>query len=123
MLRLLISVRLSGVPTPNYGMVQLSLSATGWTSVCDVGFEDIDAKVVCKSLGYKDGKAQCCSALGSKLIKYSPIGIYCIVDLYKHNAFCKTWNYVLANFTNMQMHSVKHGILYCRIIQTYQCIL
>ena len=66
-------------------MVQLSLSSIGWTSVCDVGFDDVDAKIVCKSLGYKDGKAQCCSALGSKLIRYSPIGMLCIAVLYNFN--------------------------------------
>ena len=70
-----ISVRLSGVPTPNYGMVQILSDSNSWTSVCDAGFDDIDAKLVCKSLGYKGGKAQCCSALGSKLIKYSPVGM------------------------------------------------
>ena len=37
-----------------------------WGGVCDTDFDDNDAKVICRSLGYKSGKAECCSALGPK---------------------------------------------------------
>ena len=58
------------------------LGAKDWVSVCDTGFDDVDAKVVCRNLGYKDGKAQCCSGLGVRLTKYTPIGkIFCSMPL------------------------------------------
>ena len=33
----------------------------GWTQICDGGWDDNDARVVCRELGFKDGKALCCN--------------------------------------------------------------
>lgn len=35
-----------------------------WLRVCDTGFTDMSARVVCEELGYTDGQAICCSAFG-----------------------------------------------------------
>lgn len=35
-----------------------------WYRVCDDGFTDMSARVVCQELGYVDGRAICCSAYG-----------------------------------------------------------
>lgn len=48
----------------NYGRLEL-WSDDGWYSVCDENFDDTDATVVCKALGYTAGLSQCCSALGT----------------------------------------------------------
>ncbi|KAL3866174.1 hypothetical protein ACJMK2_043502, partial [Sinanodonta woodiana] len=67
-------VRLSGFTSPNYGQLQV-LRDKQWVSVCDQEFGDKEAEVVCKTLGHKSGKAQCCSALGTTMTKYNPIVI------------------------------------------------
>ncbi|XP_046574468.1 LOW QUALITY PROTEIN: deleted in malignant brain tumors 1 protein-like [Haliotis rubra] len=36
-----------------------------WHYVCDTGFNDMSARVVCQSLGFKDGRSICCSAYGN----------------------------------------------------------
>ncbi|XP_055956391.1 deleted in malignant brain tumors 1 protein [Patella vulgata] len=46
------------------GVVQIR-ELTGWRQVCDSQWDDLDAKVVCKQLGYDDGKAMCCSKLST----------------------------------------------------------
>lgn len=35
-----------------------------WWTICDRGFTDMNAKVVCRELGYVDGRSICCSAYG-----------------------------------------------------------
>ncbi|KAK3097126.1 hypothetical protein FSP39_006614 [Pinctada imbricata] len=67
------NVRLSSTTLSNYGQLQVH-NDSGWYGVCDENFDDIDAKVTCRSLGYVDGKAQCCSALGT-WVTNRPIGI------------------------------------------------
>lgn len=70
------NVRLSASQVPNFGMVQvLNESTNRWVSVCDTDFDDIDARVLCRNIGYKDGKAHCCSIFGSKLTLINPIEI------------------------------------------------
>lgn len=59
-----ISVRVTGGITPNYGRVEM-LTGNNWLPFCDTNFDDSDAKVVCKEIGYLYGKAQCCSAIGA----------------------------------------------------------
>lgn len=41
-----------------------------WLRVCDTGFNDNAARVVCRELGYRDGRAICCSAYGAVSEKY-----------------------------------------------------
>ena len=43
-----------------------------WVAVCDNNFTDDTAVVVCRQLGFVDGRAQCCSAYGHSEI---PIGV------------------------------------------------
>ncbi|XP_053406028.1 deleted in malignant brain tumors 1 protein-like isoform X2 [Mercenaria mercenaria] len=70
------NVRVSAAPTPNFGMIQvLNETSNRWVAVCDVDFDDVDARVACRNVGYKDGKAQCCSSLGPKLTYYNPIEV------------------------------------------------
>ncbi|XP_052281888.1 deleted in malignant brain tumors 1 protein-like isoform X1 [Dreissena polymorpha] len=98
-------VRLSASPVPNFGMLQiLNVTSNRWVSVCDTGFDDVAAGVVCRDLGYKDGKAQCCSSLGPKLTFYNPIevaGVRCngsetdfMSCQMQFNATCPSGNYV-----------------------------
>ena len=47
----------------SYGRLQMFANNTFY-SVCDKSFKDVSASVVCKQLGYKYGRQQCCSALG-----------------------------------------------------------
>ena len=37
--------------------------ASGLKPICDVSWDDNEAAVVCRELGYKSGKSQCCSRL------------------------------------------------------------
>lgn len=49
----------------SYGRVELfNKTDNKFYSVCDTGFTNLAAKVVCRRLGYRDGLSQCCSALG-----------------------------------------------------------
>ncbi|KAK6180370.1 hypothetical protein SNE40_012539 [Patella caerulea] len=59
------SVKLStGVgKTVNNGPVMIN-EGGDWFRVCDKGFDDKAASVVCRELNYTDGKAICCSAYG-----------------------------------------------------------
>ncbi|XP_067665056.1 scavenger receptor cysteine-rich type 1 protein M130-like [Haliotis asinina] len=60
-------------PDIKQGPVQVWKNNT-WHYVCDTNFDDLTARVVCKSLGFVDGKALCCSAYGSKYVRYSYYG-------------------------------------------------
>jgi hypothetical protein len=51
-------------PTDYFGMVQLA-KGTSWYKMCDEGFDEMAARVVCKELGYTDGKKVCCSTFGN----------------------------------------------------------
>ncbi|XP_064618875.1 deleted in malignant brain tumors 1 protein-like [Lineus longissimus] len=53
-------VRLVVGPTNNFGIVQLDKGSI-WYNMCDEGFDDMAAQVVCKELGFTDGKKVCCS--------------------------------------------------------------
>ncbi|XP_033749618.1 deleted in malignant brain tumors 1 protein-like isoform X1 [Pecten maximus] len=46
-----------------YGRLELYANKS-FRSVCDDGFTDVSATIVCRQLGYKFGRKQCCSALG-----------------------------------------------------------
>jgi deleted-in-malignant-brain-tumors protein 1 len=72
-LYIFFTVRLSGLGLANYGQLQV-FKKDSWFSVCDDNFGDKDAKVACLSMGYIDGRAQCCSAQGTWLTS-RPIGI------------------------------------------------
>ncbi|XP_061172170.1 deleted in malignant brain tumors 1 protein-like [Saccostrea echinata] len=58
------NVRLVDTDITNYGKLQVH-NETGWYAVCDTNFDDVDARVACRSLGYEDGRAQLGSALGT----------------------------------------------------------
>lgn len=62
----LFKVRLSSGPGDSvpHGAVNVFYNKT-WQRVCDAGFDDVTARAVCQELGYRDGKAVCCSAYGS----------------------------------------------------------
>lgn len=44
--------------TPGEGRVEVRSSSGGWASVCDNGWEDTAAHVVCRQLGYVTGWAR-----------------------------------------------------------------
>ncbi|XP_050402747.2 scavenger receptor cysteine-rich type 1 protein M160 isoform X1 [Patella vulgata] len=57
-------VRLAGVSNrPDYGRVEMK-KGDSWVPICDDQFTDLAARVVCKNLGYADGKMLCCNAVG-----------------------------------------------------------
>ncbi|ELT99794.1 hypothetical protein CAPTEDRAFT_143594, partial [Capitella teleta] len=49
-------VRLIGGRNANEGRVEVK-KGTSWGTVCDDGWEDVDARVVCRQLGFDDGYA------------------------------------------------------------------
>ena len=57
-----ISVRLE--PNITFGAVEL-WQESQYALVCADGFDDTDAKVVCHSLGYRNGISICCSVFGN----------------------------------------------------------
>lgn len=75
MIILFFLVRLVDTDIVNYGKLQVH-NESGWFSVCDTNFDDADAKVACRTLGFKDGRAQLGSALGTWITSQkSVIGI------------------------------------------------
>lgn len=56
------SVRLD--PNVTYGAIQL-WNDNKYHLICADGFDDMAAKVVCRSMGYQNGISVCCSAFGS----------------------------------------------------------
>lgn len=64
------SVRLE--PNITYGAVEVWKDEK-YVQVCADGFDDVAAKVTCRSLGYKNGISLCCSVFGE--MKKYPIGI------------------------------------------------
>ena len=112
----------------NYGQLQIH-NTSGWYSVCDENFDDVDARVACRSLGYKDGKAQCCSALGTWLTN-RPIGITNISCTGKEKQLkhcpmtsgqCVSQNYVTVACTEREADMM--GKLYCTVIGRFTLCL
>lgn len=56
-------MRLKSKGRTDVGTVEIR-TEDGWTQVCDRNWGDVDAKVLCREMGYVDGKALCCSRLG-----------------------------------------------------------
>ncbi|XP_035663824.1 deleted in malignant brain tumors 1 protein-like isoform X2 [Branchiostoma floridae] len=52
-----VSVRLTGSQSPLQGRVEVRNRHGDWGTVCGDGFDDRDAQVVCRQLGYRDGVA------------------------------------------------------------------
>ncbi|XP_078702578.1 scavenger receptor cysteine-rich domain-containing group B protein-like [Branchiostoma floridae x Branchiostoma belcheri] len=52
-----VSVRLTGSRSPLQGRVEVKPGNLDWGTVCDDGFDDRDAEVVCRQLGYRGGVA------------------------------------------------------------------
>ncbi|XP_035663829.1 deleted in malignant brain tumors 1 protein-like [Branchiostoma floridae] len=53
-----VSVRLAGSQNPSEGRVEIHPGNGDWGTVCDDGFDDRDAQVVCRQLGYYTGSAR-----------------------------------------------------------------
>ena len=53
-----LNITLSGGPTPDRGRVEVLVSgASVWGTVCDDYWDNVDAGVVCRQLGYDGGRA------------------------------------------------------------------
>ncbi|XP_052098351.1 deleted in malignant brain tumors 1 protein-like [Mytilus californianus] len=96
------SVRLVDSKDVSYGRVEMFVKADKkFYSVCDTGFTNLAAMVVCRRLGYRDGLYQCCSALGHvPNANISIINIRCngseeSLDVCPHEfGTCQSGNYV-----------------------------
>eukprot|EP00058_Branchiostoma_floridae_P003918 XP_002589406.1 hypothetical protein BRAFLDRAFT_77850 [Branchiostoma floridae] len=53
-----VSVRLTGGQNSSEGQVEIRIPNDDWGTVCDDGFDDRDAQVVCRQLGYRGGVAR-----------------------------------------------------------------
>ncbi|CAH1251215.1 PRSS12 [Branchiostoma lanceolatum] len=53
-----VSVRLTGGQSPSKGRVEVRPGNGDWGTICDDGFDDRDAQVVCRQLGYRGGVAR-----------------------------------------------------------------
>ena len=51
----------------SHGILYLRRNGATWHPVCDADITDREANVVCRSMGFIRGKAQCCNAVGSRL--------------------------------------------------------
>ncbi|KAK3606288.1 hypothetical protein CHS0354_037964 [Potamilus streckersoni] len=60
-------------PSTNQGAVLLYYHGT-WHTVCSDGFDDTSARVVCRELGFVDGRSQCCSTYGSLIYPHLSTG-------------------------------------------------
>jgi len=58
---------------PDVGVVQV-MHGYAWGDVCDKGWNDAAATLMCHRLGYVSGQAQCCSALGTSYQRYIHAG-------------------------------------------------
>lgn len=47
-----------------YGAVQVWKEGSGYGEVCSDGFNDTDAKIVCREIGYTTAISLCCSSFG-----------------------------------------------------------
>ncbi|KAK6179250.1 hypothetical protein SNE40_011654 [Patella caerulea] len=79
------------------GLVQIR-EITGWRQVCDSQWDDLDAKVVCKQMGYDDGKAMCCSKLSISSNYY--------------------YGYLRSSFTNFTCTGTEHFLTNCSYSKT-----
>ncbi|XP_042888995.1 neurotrypsin-like [Penaeus japonicus] len=57
------SVRVEGGRTETGGLLQVKLKDTDWAGVCGTGYDDLDAKVACRMMGYEG------QALASQILK------------------------------------------------------
>lgn len=65
------SVRLKSRGRTDVGTVEIRLNE-GWVEVCDQDWDNVDAKVLCREMGFVDGLALCCSTLGVDQSDSSP---------------------------------------------------
>lgn len=66
-------------PNVTYGAVEI-WNAEKYQLVCADGFDDVAAKVVCKSAGFQNGISVCCSAFGSMDYEISYHSVRCQGD-------------------------------------------
>ena len=90
------AVRLVDGPNRGFGRVEAYNSSTSeWNVFCDDGlFDDGDAVVLCQNLGFRGGRAICCSAVAyenSRSTLYE-------VKLYATSA--EWYSFVISMFTN-----------------------
>ncbi|XP_037089983.1 uncharacterized protein LOC119110312 [Pollicipes pollicipes] len=57
--------RLAGGDSCKQGRVELRPVGGTWGYVCDDDWRNVDASVLCRTLGFSAGRAQCCSAYGA----------------------------------------------------------
>ncbi|WAR00368.1 LOW QUALITY PROTEIN: DMBT1-like protein, partial [Mya arenaria] len=65
------NVRLKSRGRTHVGTVEIRTN-DGWVEVCDQDWDHLEAKVVCREMGFVDGIAKCCSTLGVDQSSSSP---------------------------------------------------
>ena len=65
------------IPGDDYGALQI-WNDNMYTLVCSDEFDDNDAKVACRDMGYAYGKSLCCSAFGTNDYQITITNLQCL---------------------------------------------